>query len=178
MVSRGYFKVDSISGVCMPLWGDRVREERQTMGLTQEEFAERIAVHPRQIHRYESGNTYLDGDIVGKLPLSLLGTGVPLAPPTPHPPLLHRFLRVYSPADLLPPKIFPRLKTTSKRRLKTGLYKPCTKSVTTLYKKQGYQKSHESSVLIGLFSIGRVSYMIHLGKSSDTEHLEFYWVRG
>lgn len=51
----------------MPLWGDRVREERQTMGLTQEEFAERIAVHPRQIHRYESGNTDPDGDIVGRM---------------------------------------------------------------------------------------------------------------
>jgi len=35
-----------------------------------------------------------------------------------------------------------------------------------------------SSVLIGLFSIGRVSYMNHIEKPSDTDHLEVYWVPG
>lgn len=51
----------------MPLRGERLRELRLQAQLTQEELAERLAVHQGQIYRYESGNTDPDGDIVGRM---------------------------------------------------------------------------------------------------------------
>lgn len=51
----------------MPLRGDRLKELRLAVQLTQEEFAERISVHQGQIYRYESGNTDPDGDIVARM---------------------------------------------------------------------------------------------------------------
>lgn len=58
----------------MPLRGERLRELRLQAQLTQEELAERLAVHQGQIYRYESGNTDPDGDIVGRMAKVLLVT--------------------------------------------------------------------------------------------------------
>lgn len=51
----------------MPLNGERLRALRQKLGYTQEELAERLSLGPRQIPRYENGETDPAGDIVARL---------------------------------------------------------------------------------------------------------------
>lgn len=49
------------------LQGERLRKLRDDASYTQEELAEKLRVHPRQIHRYESGATDPNGEIVARI---------------------------------------------------------------------------------------------------------------
>lgn len=46
---------------------DRFRALRQQRGFTHEEMAERLAVHARQINRYESGSSHPHTDVVARM---------------------------------------------------------------------------------------------------------------
>jgi transcriptional regulator with XRE-family HTH domain len=51
----------------MPVLGDRLKERRNRLGLTQEELAHQLGMGVRQIHRYESGTNDPSSEVVVKL---------------------------------------------------------------------------------------------------------------
>lgn len=51
--------------------GDRLRELREQMALTQDDLAEKIGVGVQQINRYENQKTEPDGEMLARLSIAL-----------------------------------------------------------------------------------------------------------
>lgn len=51
----------------MPLWGNRLRDARAEMGLSQEDLADRADVALRQYQRYEAGVNDPAADVIARL---------------------------------------------------------------------------------------------------------------
>ncbi len=52
-------------------FGKRIAALRKTRGLTQQQLADKVGVHPSQVHRYESGSALPAFDVLKALAIAL-----------------------------------------------------------------------------------------------------------